>query len=524
MSQRVEERLARLRELGCVACLRNGRHGIEKESLRVTRDGQISHTSHPEALGAALTHPYITTDYSEALMEFVTPPFADVGETLAHLRMLHAFTARVLRERDERLWATSMPCAIGDDDSIPIADYGHSNSGRMRHVYRRGLAHRYGRAMQVISGVHYNFSLPEQFWRLFADSDDPDTLQRYRDTYYFGLIRNFQRCGWLIPLLFGASPAVCKSFLQGRSSHFESLDENTLYEPWGTSLRMSDIGYKNKNQAGLGISYNDLASYTDSLERATRTPEPGYERIGTRVDGEWRQLNANLLQIENEYYSFIRPKQPTEPGERPAEALRSRGVEYIEVRALDVSAFDALGVHESQLRFIEAFLIYCLLMESPALSEQEEREIDVNQQRVACRGRQPGLSLLRDGETVALSDWAGEILDGMTGVCELLDANHGDGLYSQALAEQRRKLADPDLTPSARMLAEMRAHGESFFEYADRLSSRHMETHLAHPVAEAEAEELAAMARQSLAEQAAREAEDDMDFEAYVARYFEGAG
>ncbi|MDQ2068803.1 glutamate--cysteine ligase [Natronospira bacteriovora] len=524
MAKRVEQRLKRLREQGCVDCLRNGRHGIEKESLRVTPKGRIALTPHPGSLGSALTHDYITTDYSEALLEFVTPPFTDVSETLANLQDLHAFTARILAADDELLWATSMPCAIGEDAGIPIARYGSSNAGTMRHIYRHGLAHRYGRAMQVISGVHYNFSLPENFWRLFSDSRDPEVLREQRDTYYFGLIRNFQRSGWLIPFLFGASPAVCKSFLQGRSSHFEAFDEHTLFEPWGTSLRMSDIGYKNKNQAGLGISYNDLKSYTDSLERATRTPDPEYERIGVEVDGEWRQLNSNMLQIENEYYSFIRPKQPTRPGERPVHALRRRGVEYIEVRALDVSAFDPLGVHESQLRFVEAFLIYCLLMDSPPLSEQEEREIDVNQQRVACRGRQPGLHLLRDGDNQRLDSWAREILTDMEGICELLDANHGEQAYSEALRAQKAKLDDPDCTPSARMLAEMRERGEGFFDYAMRLSQAHMQHHLKHPLSAESEQRLCTLAEASLAAQRQREADDEVDFHTYLTRYFTATG
>ncbi|MCP1726269.1 glutamate--cysteine ligase [Natronospira proteinivora] len=520
MPQRVEERLARLRDQGCINCLKNGLHGIEKESLRVTADGRIAMTPHPPALGAALTHPYITTDYSEALLEFVTPPFGSVDQTLAHLQDLHAFTAHVLDVQNERLWATSMPCVMGRDEDIPIAEYGQSNGGRMRHVYRQGLGQRYGRVMQVISGVHYNFSLPESFWRLFTGSQDPKVLRESRDTFYFGLIRNFQRTGWLIPFLFGASPAICKSFLQGASSHFESFDAHTLYEPWGTSLRMSDIGYKNKNQARLGISYNDLASYTDTLERATTTPEPEYERIGTQVDGEWRQLNANMLQIENEYYSFIRPKQPTRPGERPVQALRDRGVEYIEVRALDVSAFDPLGVNETQLRFIEAFLIYCLLLESPPLSESEEHEIDVNQERVACRGRQPGLKLLRKGGKTSLYGWTREILEGMEGVCQLLDSNHGHGKYAKALADQWKKLEDPDQTPSARILQTMRERGESFSDFADRLSNEHMQHHRAHPLPDESRARLETMARESLQQQAEREATEQGSFEAYVANYF----
>jgi len=521
--QRVAKRLARLRDQGCINCLKNGLHGIEKESLRVSPEGRIALSPHPEPLGAALTHPYITTDYSEALLEFVTPPFGDVDETLKHLADLHAFTAQALRDQDERLWATSMPCVMGRDSDIPIAEYGDSHGGRMRHVYRQGLGHRYGRVMQVISGVHYNFSLPSSFWRLFAESRDPEVLRSHRDQFYFGLIRNFQRAGWLIPFLFGASPAICKSFLQGQSSHFEVFDDSTLYEPWGTSLRMSDIGYKNKNQARLGISYNDLESYTRTLERATATPEPEYERIGIQQAGEWRQLNANMLQIENEYYSFVRPKQPTQPGERPVQALRARGVEYIEVRALDVSAFDPLGVNATQLRFIEAFLIYCLLLESPPLSEAEAREIDVNQERVACRGRQPGLGLLRQGKRTTLESWTREILEGMEGVCELLDDNHGEGKYGAALKAQWDKLKDPEGTPSARILRTMREGGENFFQFASRLSDQHMRTHLAHPLDPAVASQLEKLARDSMAEQAARESADTGSFEAYVASYFRGS-
>ena len=522
MSESVSQRLRALRERGCVNCLRNAQHGIEKESLRVDAGGHIASTPHPDQLGSALTHDRITTDYSEALLEFVTPPYRNLDDTLDDLMALHAYAARVLQEQDEMLWATSMPCALGGDADIPIAEYGKSNSGRMRHIYRRGLGYRYGRAMQVISGVHYNFSLPDSFWKLFACNELPGVpLRKVRDRFYFGLIRNFQRRGWILPYLFGASPAVCKSFLQGKTAYFEAFDANTLYDRWATSLRMSDIGYKNKNQAGLGISYNDLASYTETLERATRTPDPEYERIGLQADGEYRQLNANLLQIENEYYSFIRPKQPTQPGERPVHALRRRGVEYIEVRALDVNAFHPLGVDQPQLRFVEAFLLYCLLLESPPLTEEEDREIDVNQERVACRGRQPGLRLLRDGDTVSLQEWAGEILSGMEEVCDLLDENHAGTEYRQALDIQKARLADPDQTPSARMLAEMRERQLGFFDYALELSRRHMQTYLDYPLDDHTRQQLLHKAEASLEQQREVEANDKLDFEAYLNGYFE---
>ena len=315
------------------------RVGIEKESLRVDRAGYISQRPHPEALGSALTHPNITTDFSEALLEFVTPAYRGVREVSRSLRHLHRFTCPLIG--DEVLWAASMPCMVTGDRSIPIAHYGGSNVGTMKHVYRRGLSHRYGRVMQTISGVHFNFSLPRPFWAAYREMEgrSAERLGAFASDRYFALVRNFHRHGWIVPLLFGSSPAICRSFLGNTPHTFSELGRGTLYEPFATSLRMSDIGYKNESQRRLGISYDSPAAYVRTLHAATEAAHPPYEEIGVVVDGEYRQLNANLLQIENEYYSFVRPKQIARSGEKPTVALQRRGVRYVEIRALDVDPF-----------------------------------------------------------------------------------------------------------------------------------------------------------------------------------------
>src|SRR5690625_3637176 len=331
LSRDLEGRLRRLQDVGDPHLLAGGLNGLEKESLRVTPDGAIAQTPHAEALGSALTHPSITTDYSEALLEFITPPLPDATDTLADLERIHSYVYHVLE--DELLWVASMPCVVGGDASIPIAEYGTSNAGRMKHVYRRGLEYRYGRVMQAIAGIHYNYSLPLEFWPMYrAVAESNADLQAFRNEHYFGLTRNFQRYGWLVPYLFGASPALCRSFIGDREHNFEEVDGHTLYLPYATSLRMSDIGYKNKAQAALQISYNDIEAYVENLTRAITTPAPEYADAGVHVDGEWRQLNSNILQIENEYYSFVRPKSLAGPNERPTLALRRRGVDYIEDR------------------------------------------------------------------------------------------------------------------------------------------------------------------------------------------------
>jgi len=498
--------------------LQGGRKGVEKESLRVTPDGQLAQSGHPQALGSALTNEHITTDFSESLIELVTPPFAHSWELLQYLLDLHQFIYSHMG--DELLWATSMPGSIESDASIPIARYGSSNVAQMKSIYRRGL--RYGRMMQAISGVHFNYSFPARFWEAYQElraSRVPG--QTFISAGYFELLRNYRRHGWLVLYLFGVSPVLSRSFVAGRDIDLPELTRDTLYEPYATSLRMSDIGYRNRNQAGLAVSVNSLEEYVRDLNRAISTPHPPYEALGVQVDGEYRQLNANILQIENEYYSFIRPKRVADSGERPTRALLRAGVEYVEVRALDVSAFDPVGVNQSKLRFLEAFLALCLLKESPPIGESEQALLDENHVTVARRGREPGLTLWRDGRSVTMESWAAELLDSMTGICEVLDRGDPARPYATALAAQTAKLAEVRLTPSARLLTELRSTGESFFDLALRMSSMHkayfLDLHTPNPQRLAEFSD---EAERSLRAQREIEAKDRIPFEAYLAEYF----
>jgi len=515
-----EKRLSALVNAGQPQLLQGGRKGVEKESLRVTPAGRIAQSPHPRALGSALCSEHITTDYSEALIELVTPPFTTSWELLQYLLDLHQFVYRHLG--DELLWATSMPCALQGDASIPIAQYGTSNVARMKMVYRHGLGVRYGRMMQAISGVHFNYSFPAGFWEVYAAARaSHDHGRDFVSAGYFDLLRNYRRFGWIVLYLFGVSPVVCKSFLQGRNVTLPELSPGTFYEPYATSLRMSDIGYRNRNQAGLSVSVNSLEEYVRDLSRAIFTPHPPYEAIGVKVNGEYQQLNANILQIENEYYSFIRPKRLARSGERPTKALLRGGVEYVEVRALDVSAYDPVGVNQHKLRFLEAFVALCLLKESPPIGISEQDSLDENHLTVARRGREPGLELWRDGRRVRMADWAEELIDSMAGICELLDQGDPSRPYAHALASQAAKLRDVSLTPSARLLAELEATGEGFFDLALRMSAMHkayfLELYTPNPERLAE---FTSEAEASLEQQRAVEQSDRINFEQYLAQYF----
>jgi len=512
------KRLAGLLASGEKGLLRSSLKGLEKESLRVTRQGGISQAPHPPALGSALTHPWITTDYSESLLEFITPPLHETAETLNFLSDVHRFTYQHLDQ--ELLWTSSMPCIVNGDSSIPLAWYGESNVGWMKHIYRRGLDWRYGRSMQAIAGIHFNYSFGDDFLAVLQrQQDDRRPKQEFISDAYFKLIRNFQRFGWLIPLLFGASPAICRSFTGGRELGFRAFDEHTYFEPYATSLRMSDIGYKNKAQASLAISYNDLGSYVESLTRAMNTPDEDYERIGVMRDGEYRQLNSNILQIENEYYSFVRPKAVARSGERPTLALGRAGVEYVEIRALDLNPFEPLGVNTETLRFVEMLLVFCLLEDSPPISPKELLDINRNQASVARHGRDPALTLLRFGKHIPLREWAGELMDSLADIAVLLDQNRDGTPYSEALANCVQCIKDPDRTPSARVLAEMRDKGENYIEFALRMSRSHEAWFRSQPLDQDTAARFKQVAEDSLALQREIEAGDNQSFEDYLAAY-----
>jgi glutamate--cysteine ligase len=475
------------------------RRGIEKESLRALPNGSLALTPHPIALGAALTHPHITTDYSESQLELITGVHAGVDDCLRELTEVHQAVYRALA--DERLWVGSMPCELPADETIPIGRYGSSNVGRAKSVYRMGLGQRYGRRMQTISGIHYNWSIPG------VGTDG-----------YLGAIRNFRREGWLLLYLFGASPALCSSFVAGREHGLDRLADHTLYLPHATSLRMGRLGYQSDAQSSIAVSYNCLESYAASLQDALVTPYPAYEAIGVQTPGgDYNQLSTNLLQIENEFYSTIRAKRVIRSGERPLHALRERGVEYIEVRLMDLDPFEPVGIGADTMRVLDAFLLHCLTANSP---DDTPDEIDANarnQHRVAARGREPGLMLAHwQGGERSLADWAGDILSACAVHADALDAAHGGHACRDALGRVGERLRRPELCPSARVLAAMtQDFDDSYVGFIRRQSDITRTDLLTLPFPEDLQQRFAQQAAQSLAEQARIEAADTMPFEEF---------
>lgn len=505
--------------------LRNVLRGIEKESLRVTPEGLLAQTPHPLALGSALKHPAITTDFSEALLEFITPPCATIKETLDGLAATHAYTYDVLAKQHERLWPASMPCVLGNDNNIPIAQYGTAHAARMKSIYRTGLGNRYGRAMQTIAGIHYNISFPDDLWETLKKSDGfTGDLQTFKTQRYFDVIRNFRRYLWLLLYLFGASPAVCATFAKNKRHNLQAFDteERSLFLPHATSLRMGGLGYQSDAQSALTVCYNGLPSYISTLKSGLTHPYPAYEKIGLRdADGKYRQLSTNLLQIENEFYSTIRPKRVTRSGETPIFALFERGVEYIEVRSMDINPYLPLGIDTETAHFLEVFLLWCLLSDSPPADMNEYRRIARNQLLTIEQGRKPSLLLERAEGSCALTTWGLSLIGNLQECAVLLDNAQGGSAFQDSVNAQTPKLEDSNKTPSAQVLCDMADQGLSFFEFGQQQAQKQQQWFAQQKLSAEQRRNFEQSATESLAKQEAQEVlPAAISFEQYLQCYY----
>lgn len=493
--------------------------GIEKEALRIGQSGHLSPSAHPSGLGSALTHPYITTDYAESLLEFITPVEQSISTSLRQLSDLHKFAYS--QQTPDLLWPMSMPCFVGDESDIIIAQYGRSNVGRMKTLYREGLKNRYGSNMQVISGVHFNFSFPDVFFEQLAQSRSQQVDQAFVSDTYLALLRNVKRYLWLLCYLFGASPALCSSFLGQKKTHydFKKVGKGTLYLPYATSLRLSDLGYTNNSQAALDIRYNELGEYIAGLKKAIQLPAKEFAHIASGEEGIYHQLNANILQIENEYYSPVRPKRVTQSGEKPTEALARGGVQYIEIRALDVNPFSPCGIDENQIRFMDVFLTWCALKDSAPLESGEEQINNKNLQATILEGRKPGLTLEGPNGTTTLTQWAESMLQSMLALAKDFDQDSGS-VYQDAISAQLDKVKEANLTPSGQIIAQLVTENIDNGTLGMKLAKDYQKLAQTSQFSYFSEQELTQVSEQSVVEQARIEAADTVSFEAYLAEYF----
>ena len=499
-----------------VALLHDAKRGIEKENLRVTAQGRLVQTAHPSTLGASLTHPMITTDFAENLVEIVTEPCITMPALLSQLEQINGYVVSQIKQ--EQLWPLSMPPAIERDADIRIAEYGRSNSAMLKHLYRVGLSHRYGKRMQIISGIHYNFSAPPAL--IEALPGLAPELGQDVSALYMNLTRNFLRYYPIMIYLFGASPTCDQSLLTAAKPNFLTQQGETLWGHEATSLRMSSLGYHNPEQGQVIISYDNVSDYANSLLQATRTPYGAYQNIGVMVDDHYRQLNDSLLQIENEYYSPIRPKQITQRCERPSTALAKRGVAYVEVRAVDLDPLHPRGISETQIHFMDVMLLWCLLNPAAPLSAEDNARIRHNVQQVAAYGRRPGLKVATESGDSTFAAWALQWLEQLLPIAAQADIENPEH-YQESIQQQIFKCQDVNQTPAAQVEAEMQSGQYSHQEFGALVAQQQTRWFKQKKIDVAFQQRLINMAQQAIADKQQLESQTQTSFDVYLKAYMQ---
>jgi len=445
-----------------------GKWGLEKESLRITRRGELALSPHPEVFGDKIENPCIKTDFSESQIEMITPALDSIEEADNYLKYLHSVVERGIG--DELLWPLSMPGPLPADEMIPVAVFNNSKDGREKEIYRSGLALRYGKKMQMISGIHYNFSFGDELWEALHGRFAPHTgLKEFINDAYFAVARNFIRHRWLLLYLFGASPEsgdYCNDDEVNSSADYEEKQSPVIND--ATSVRMSSSGYGGGVGNRYEVSYNSPGKYVGDIRRLLSTKSKDYARFGIFRDGKQVQLNDNVLQTENEFYAPLRFKRIGKPGKMQLDNIESDGVQYMELRIFDLNPFYVTGISLEQLHFIHLFVLYCLFDKSKPFTEMEFHEADKNANLAAIRGRDENLMLVQNGLKFSIKERGMEILHRMRTIALILDEVNGDGKFNRSIDFQYMALNDAELLPSSWIVREMKKNNESHAEFGLR--------------------------------------------------------
>ena len=503
MLKQFKKGLAKFQDSGSLSYLLQGRKGIEKENLRVDKNGKLSQKSTPKEFGSALTHSYITKDFAEAMSELVTPPYSSLSDLFGFLKNLHSYSYRCLKS--ESFWVASMPGDSIEDMSIQIAQFGKSNKAKLKETYRKGLRLRYGEKMQMISGMHFNYSFHPKVWQQLGAGFNK------KNAVLFGVARNFLRYQWLLTYLLGASPIADKK-IPIANRYYQSKEFT-----FATSLRQ--VGYRNKEN--VSVSYNNLEEYLLDLSKITNKKEASFEKIGLKNGENYLQLNGNRIQIENEFYAPIRPKSEQIDSKRPLFCLQKNGVDYFELRCLDLQPLSPLGLEIEQACFLELMFLFCLLLPSPPLEKLEWQELNYNQEIVCLRGRAAKLLLQRNGKKQPLKSWGEEIFACLKEFIDFLANTKGAGFYGTALLQQQKILEDPAKTPAARILAEMEEKNLSYHSYILEKSEEHKSYFLKQPLKKEFLELMLQKKKSSLQETAAIEKKDKISFAEFLKDYLQ---
>ena len=384
--------------------------GIEWESLRVTDDGHLALTPHPEVFGDKSENPIVTTDFSESQLEIITRTYPSLDEAYNHFILLSNLVNANLDD-GEYMWFNSMPPILPPDNEIPIAKYREDKASQ---EYRVNLAKKYGFKKQMISGVHFNFSFGDEFMDKLYEMTDGKTFRDFKDELYLKISRNYLRYCWLVIYLTGCSTACHETFTDYVKNLCDDVDGlGSCYTSKGTSLRNSSGGYKNIDE--LYPNYENIEGFVKDIE-------------GFIDDGKLSEAKELYTQIR------LKPKNPL----NLLESLKDDGIQYVEIRTLDLNPYNC-GLIKDDMEFLQLFLIYMLVKEEVNYPEWQ-KEAKMNEILAAEAIFEDDVELYCNGCRVPFEIYALDLINEMYEMCEELgfDASVIDLMYT--------KIVNPDLT------------------------------------------------------------------------------
>lgn len=403
--------------------------GLEKENVRVTEDGKLALTPHPKAFGDKDRNPYIKTDFSESQLEMVTPVCNTIEDVYSFISNLNKVVSLELIKNGEYLWPQSNPPILPNEDEIPIAKLANKED----ELYRENLSKRYGKKKQVISGIHYNFSFKEEFMQLlYKELKVKEDFRTFKDNMYLRMTRNFQKYNWLLIYLTGASPVFHESYMDEIKENGDKLDCDSYYIKGDTSLRNSYYGYKNKKD--FCVSYNSIEQYANDIRNL---------------------VNDKEIQSAKEYYNPIRLKSLGSSD--MIGNLLTKGIDYLEVRLLDLNPLNLQGISKETLYLVHLFMIYTLLKENHSITCKDQKEFFKNYEIVAVSGRNENTVIYENGVPVLLKDKGRELLEEMNEIIDLLFSNNRE--FKEVIENSLEKINNSKNTFSEELLEDIKEEG-----------------------------------------------------------------
>jgi len=418
--------------------------GIEKENVRVDPSGYLAMTKHPDIFGDKLKNPYITTDFSESQVEMITPSLDTIEETYNFLDSLHDLVS--LELKDEYLWPQSTPPSIPDEKDIPVSKFDETFEGSKAQKYRDYLSQKYGKQKQLLSGIHYNFSFKDEFLDLLYKESKESDFKLFKDEIYLKISRNFFKYRWILIYLFGANPGIHGTYSKKCVDLLDEVAPDSFSYPTGNSFRNGMCGYKNNEV--FNISYNSRKKYAEDIKKL---------------------VSQGKLISEKEYYSPIRLK--AKDNKNLLRSIEEDGIEYLEVRLLDLNPTVKTGISIDQLYFVHLFLLFCLFTDEDKLTAQDTWEGNKNHDLVAHYGRKVDLELFSNGKFKLLKDLGIEIISKIEKIVEDLEISNLN--YTNTLREALEAFYNTDLLISSKVEHGIREKG--FIDFNLDLAKKYYE-------------------------------------------------